>query len=288
MKKFLIPTLIVVAILLAVLIITVIIPFSKYLIGSSMLKNGKVIKGYDMLSSLGDYLDSEDKLKYAFDDYYVAKLETANVGDTLFLGEYEQDNISSNGKEPIEWIVLDKRGYNVLVVSKYALDSQQYDSDFDQRSWETSSLRDWLGNTFMNDAFSSTEEELIAPATLATTYINDWKLNENIEITEDKIFLLSAEESEQYFTSDEDRRCEATPYLVSKGARQIVTKKKGFLFFRNEKSYTSWWLRNKAQGGCVNVFSDGYIFTSGDDSTLVIAVRPAMWLNLSDYQFTTP
>lgn len=34
--------------------------------------------------------------------------ETAvKVGDTYVFGQYEQDNDLSNGKEPIEWIVID-------------------------------------------------------------------------------------------------------------------------------------------------------------------------------------
>ena len=33
---------------------------------------------------------------------------SVSVGDTIFFGEYEQDNNLSNGKEEIEWIVLAK------------------------------------------------------------------------------------------------------------------------------------------------------------------------------------
>ena len=29
------------------------------------------------------------------------------IGETVYFGHYEQDNNLSNGKEPIEWIVLD-------------------------------------------------------------------------------------------------------------------------------------------------------------------------------------
>ena len=36
-------------------------------------------------------------------------LQAANVGDYVTLGVYEQDNVESNGKEPIEWRVLDQQ-----------------------------------------------------------------------------------------------------------------------------------------------------------------------------------
>lgn len=53
-------------------------------------------------------------------------LKSLKVGDTFTFGHYEQDNNSSNGKEPIEWLVLDRKGNEVLVISKYCLDSKPY------------------------------------------------------------------------------------------------------------------------------------------------------------------
>ena len=48
-----------------------------------------------------------------------------SVGDTITFGTYEQDNNTSNGKEAIEWTVLDKNGMSVLLISKQALDCQR-------------------------------------------------------------------------------------------------------------------------------------------------------------------
>lgn len=36
-------------------------------------------------------------------EYHKAVISKAEIGDVLSFGYYEQDNDSSNGKEPIEW-----------------------------------------------------------------------------------------------------------------------------------------------------------------------------------------
>ena len=49
-------------------------------------------------------------------------IRTAETGDSIFLGAYEQDNDPANGKEPIEWIVLAEKEGRLLLLSRYALD----------------------------------------------------------------------------------------------------------------------------------------------------------------------
>ena len=44
------------------------------------------------------------------------------IGDVITFGKYEQDNKTSNGKEDIEWIILDRQGDKVLLISRMALD----------------------------------------------------------------------------------------------------------------------------------------------------------------------
>lgn len=48
------------------------------------------------------------------------------VGSSIYFGQYEQDNNSGNGPEPIEWIVLDIQDDRALLISKYGLDIQPY------------------------------------------------------------------------------------------------------------------------------------------------------------------
>ena len=43
------------------------------------------------------------------------------VGDYISFGSYEQDNDVTNGKEPIEWLVLDVQEGKAKILSRYAL-----------------------------------------------------------------------------------------------------------------------------------------------------------------------
>ena len=85
----------------------------------------------------------------------------ANVGSNVTFGSYEQDGNASNGKEPIEWIVLQKQGSRVQLVSKDLLDYQPYRSDNNLSTWMESTLRPWLNSAFLSDAFSNEEREIV-------------------------------------------------------------------------------------------------------------------------------
>ena len=80
-------------------------------------------------------------------------VENLKVGDTYQFGTYEQDNDLSNGKETIEWRILDKKGTQILVTSEYVLDCQPYDWGGLDITWEDSSLREWLNLHFIAHRF---------------------------------------------------------------------------------------------------------------------------------------
>ena len=200
-----------------------------------------------------------------------------NVGDVVIFGQYEQDNNPDNGSEPIEWIVLDVQDGKTLLLSKYALDTVQYNKDWIDMTWEKCSLRTWLNTDFLGKAFNEQEQS----AVLMTQVDNSDAQRKNEynttsgKNTDDRVFLLSHHEAfDLYFTSDEARMCVPTDYAIGKGAGvsdecQI-----------NGRATASWWLRSPAgrqhMVSCVfNTGSDGTYST--DDSTVV--VRPALWVN---------
>ena len=76
-------------------------------------------------------------------------------------GSYEQNNIRSDGAEPIEWIVLDVKSDRILLLSQYALDSERYHYRKESVSWDTCSVRDWLNTTFYEEAFTCSEQRII-------------------------------------------------------------------------------------------------------------------------------
>ena len=194
------------------------------------------------------------------------------VGDTVFLGSYEQDNNTSNGKEDIEWIVLAKERNKALVISKYALDIQEYHVSNRGITWETCSLREWLNDDFFNTAFSADEQEIIA-----TSIVSDDKNPEFDTIpsntTQDKIYLLSIAEAEGYFASSNERQCEATAYGKTNTTFSIT----------DETGNCMWWLRSPGryyQSSAAYVYCGGGVIYDGADCLYPMGVRPAMQIIL--------
>ena len=79
-------------------------------------------------------------------------------GEILSFGHFEQDGNLDHGKEPIQWIVLDKRNDgSYVLVTRYALAYKPYTVDQVDVTWETCTLRAWLNEEFYNEAFSDEE-----------------------------------------------------------------------------------------------------------------------------------
>ena len=81
------------------------------------------------------------------------------IGEIILLGSYEQDNNLDNGKEKIEWIVLDENNGTYLLMSRYILDAHAYNDIDTPVSWETCTLRAWLNDNFLREAFSEKEQK---------------------------------------------------------------------------------------------------------------------------------
>jgi len=200
-------------------------------------------------------------------------------GDYITLGKYEQDNDLDNGKEPIEWEVLDIKDGKALVISKYILDIRPYFSNVSHYypSWLLSDLRFYLEGDFYNDVFNESEKQLI---------------NEVVhENTTDKIFCLSVDEIIKYFEFEEwyessksgyskDLLAESTPYALKNG-EELEDYNKMPIGGRG-----CWWLRSGAGGTSQYfVYSNG---RAGEDNSCKcsycdVGVRPAMWISINDY-----
>ena len=194
------------------------------------------------------------------------------AGDLITMGHYEQDGDLTNGAEAIEWQVLAVEYGRALVISKYGLVSKRYNENSVNVTWETCTLRTWLNEEFYDSAFSSVEKERIRQVTLKNAD-NAKKGTKGGKDTTDRIFLLSIDEAERYFSNDEARQCLPTAYAKNQGA--WVNEIYG--------GPTFWWLRSpgKNLSYAAYVYSIGFVNDSGrsvyHNDTVV---RPAFWLNL--------
>lgn len=198
------------------------------------------------------------------------KDEDISIGDYITFGTYEQDNDTYNGKEAIEWIVLDIKDGKMLVISRCGLDFQRYNEEGTDNEWEVCTLRKWLNRTFFNSAFSEEEQNMI-PTVVVPAHRNPTHNTYPGNSVEDKIFLLSIQEANMYFEYDEDRMCETTFYTYD-----ICGDK-----------YCQWWLRSQGNvgGRAAVVNTMGKIDEYGKNCDKRYGeeqvVRPAMWNNLN-------
>jgi len=200
-------------------------------------------------------------------------LEKAEIGDIVKFGSYEQDNVTSNGKEDIDWKVLAKKKGKTLLISKYGLDCKPYNVKYEGVTWETSSIRRWLNEEFMQTAFTADEQKWIAEITVENPDNSKYGTKGGRN-TQDKIFLFSIGEAEVYFASDEARACTPTAYAVANGAYQ-----------NEENGNCWWWLRSPGRyqynAAFVNLVGGVYAFGNDVDHDNN-AVRPALWVDIED------
>ena len=281
-KAFAIGTPIVAAcIAFLIVLTTVIIPNSKYNAAVALMNNKKYDEAITAFEAMDGYKDSENRLENCYIGKYGEekwnKIKNIKVGDTYTFGAYEQDNSTSNGKEAIEWTVLDKDGMSLLLISKQALDCQQYNTSYTDVTWESCSLRKWMNGTFLNKAFNAEEQAQIQNTTVSADKNPEYNTNPG-NATTDKVFLLSINEVEKYFNSDEARKCAPTAYAKAQGAYTSDSYKTA-----SGAATCWWWLRspgfNRSTAACV--YSDGSVSCSGGDVNGGSgAVRPALWINL--------
>ena len=205
-----------------------------------------------------------------------AKADSLVPGDSFFFGRYEQNN-NDKGKEGIEWIVQEVKEDRALLISKYALDYVEFHSEkSDEVNWSNSSLRTWLNQEFIEEAFSQEEQDAI----LSTPILNSgdqgneiWTIRD-LQDTEDKIFLLSYREAVTYFESNKERKLKETAYSSAKGDpfRQIsnvAIKEAG------------WWTRSPGASDGQECFVDNDGSIKSKKINEMSTIRPALWLDLS-------
>ena len=214
--------------------------------------------------------------------------QNVSVGDIITFGHYEQDCNLDNGREPIEWIVLDVQDGKALLLSRYGLDSRGYHQNWDDVTWETCSLRLWLNDRFLNAAFSAEEQSAIltTPVDNSDSQGYDWTTPEEDKPTggnntQDQIFLLSIAEANRYLNvtvengNNTKSRVAPTAYAIFVGAYSDSE-------YQTDDGDAAgyWWLRSpgSTQSTAAGVLFDGSLSYARAFHDSI--VRPALWVNL--------
>ena len=238
----------------------------KYMSAVSLIEAGQYQEAIAAFKAMEGYRDSEERVDSIYREY----IRSVVVGDYILFGTYEQDNNSSNGKEDVEWLVLDRQEDKIFVISRYALDCQPYNTELTDATWATCSLRKWLNSEFINNAFTAEEQAMIAEASISA--------DKNPQTTQDRVFLLSNEEAARYFTTDEARKCATTEYANAQGAYT------SWKHSADGKAACWWWTRSPLSSDYQDIAYG--INAAGSTNSInpvnhnAGAIRPVLWISL--------
>lgn len=145
-----------------------------------------------------------------------------NTFETVVFGAYEQDGKLENGMEPLEWIVLERTDDSVLLTTKYGIFVKRYYTKNEEVvSWQNSSVRYWLENSFKKSTFSTKEQTKLIPI--------EYQDPTTGKKVGDYVTLLTLEEVYRYFPTANSRLLEETPYAHNAKA------------YRNTFTQSGWW-----------------------------------------------
>lgn len=143
--------------------------------------------------------------------------------------------------KPIEWEILKENDFEILVISRDAIDRRIFDRSSSGSNWSKSNLRKFLEEEFYNKAFSVEEKKKIINTKL-----------EDVDNSKDNVFVLSENEVRNLLATGDD--------------------------YQHEKSCSNCaWTRTKSKG---NVRCGFAVFDCWCSSTPGShhSIRPAMFL----------
>ncbi len=204
-------------------------------------------------------------------------LVSARMGDYIYFGTYEQDNDLSNGKEPIKWILLERRDDGSFVLtSECALEYKQYNESETPVTWENCTLRRWLNEDYYQAAFSTQEQEKIQSVRLENEDNPEFGTKGG-NATVDKVWLLSINEVTdlfgskfhyEYFSDFESRLCAMTRYCDPKYQDEYNSWGTRWGWSVDGATACDWWLRSPGyDSGWAAIIMTyvGYYYDSGVD-----------------------
>ena len=213
-------------------------------------------------------------------------LKDAEVGQLVSFGHYEQDDDPSTTNESILWIVVEKNGSELKLMSLYCLDSAPFMSNDDPVQWANSYVRQFLNNDFYNRAFSASEQAMIQSVTVKNNP-NPLHRTSSGDDTVDKVYLPSLEDVMEHYgieacveTGYPGLYAQATPYAIN---HSISTERNGIWLEILGSNNCWWWLRSSGGNdqNATEVGSGGYLSFNGADATdHQRGLRPIIHINV--------
>jgi len=201
----------------------------------------------------------------------IPSLPTVSAGDTIKFGGSD-------------WVVLTVQNDKTLVLKDKVIDYRAYHSAYENATWESCALRNYLNNEYYN-LFSAGDKARIIKTKIPNKD-NQWFETSGGNDTDDSIFLLSIEEVVKYF--GDSGKLSNRPYEEWGYSYAIDDQYNSARKASDKASW--WWLRSPGYNSRVAAFiyDDGRINIGGGSNSAYTGVndkgggvRPALWLSIS-------
>lgn len=193
-----------------------------------------------------------------------AVFKDAQVGDVVKFGHYNT-KINNPGKERLTWEVVKRQDDRLCLMCEYGIAGSYYNQHHQEITWEDSDIRKLINSKEFTGSFSGKEADIILQ--------NDG----------DMLTLLTPEEAEEFFESDEARQIAITDVAARNGVNINTPSKVNNWDMKGYRS-SWWWLRGENTTPCITapiVTVDGTIVM---DEKVVNkpggAIRPVVWVLL--------
>lgn len=201
----------------------------------------------------------------------VEAMKQAQVGDVVEFGNYEQDNNLENGKEDVAWIVTNIQDGKVELISEKIIDVKPFHEEFEDTTWEKSTIREWLNNEFKQDIFTNDEQlYLYEKSTINKDFEHKDGVTDGGNDTTDEIYLLDVDEVNSL--SSEIIPAKATEYAKENGC--FTDFGRGFWWTRSIGSSNKHFLPVNTVGSTISTGTNVNYESFG--------IRPSIVINISE------
>lgn len=203
------------------------------------------------------------------------------IGDIVKFGKFEQDNNEGNGKEDIEWKVLDKNDNLYLLISNKILDNMQFNVTYGNVTYFNSTIRKYLNGTFYNTAFSGDEKSKILKIKNKNLPNSKFNIDAGAD-TDDNVFILSLDEFIKYFGDNDSTYSNRNANTI--GTEYAYKRGLNVNFHENMwcNGFSPYWLRTPGsyRTSAIYVASNGGYIVWGDAVNVSYGVRPCIWAQI--------
>lgn len=219
-----------------------------YKYGQDLVVKADYANAYTAFVNASDYSDASVlAAKY--------KIASSNIGTLVKVGKIEQDGKTDNGADDISWYIIAKSDTQAILLSQYALALMPFDESGKAVSYEQSTIRKYLNDTFYNSVFTDEEK-----ARIVSTKITQ----ENSE-SDNNVFLLTSEMYTQYITTSTMKTVKATVAVMPNSTYSARS--------------TYWWTSSVSGDKALSVSTSGAVYASS--ANMNCGVRPVICIDFT-------